>query len=105
MRYSSLWAHAGERVVGRGEWFAVGGSILDPRLKAGASDSPAHAPAFRLGSCVNLKAQNPPTMNQLRARAGDSRTRCIIATAGGRGFTSAFPPLQASASFSGRSKV
>jgi hypothetical protein len=25
-------------------WFAVGGLILDPRLKAGASDSPPHVP-------------------------------------------------------------
>jgi len=61
--------------------------------------------AIRLGSGVNLEAQNPPTMNQLRAKAGDSRTRCIIATAGGRGLTSAFPPLQVAASLSGQSKV
>jgi hypothetical protein len=40
MRYSSLWAHADGRVAGRGEWFAVGGSILDPRLKAGVVCEP-----------------------------------------------------------------
>jgi len=46
-------------------WFAVGGLVLDPRLKAGASDSPPHAPALRLGLCANLGVQNPPIMNQL----------------------------------------
>jgi hypothetical protein len=52
--------------------FAVAGLILDPRLKAGASHSPPHASAFRLGLRANPGAQNLRT-HQPRTTYGKGR--------------------------------